>query len=196
MPIISETHVVKKSTNETFNKCISWLRNNNGRILETDPPRHIKAKHEKITGKLGHVSVADCPKIIEIHLSQENQHTVIHVDIDPIEKSIIDNYDNRIRIWPVIIGRILLYVGAEIDKVDKDRLFPDLYYRNQIRRLKMPIYLCIVMQLIALIEFIRIKFSETTLPFVIILLFILEYSLLKDLQKINGEKRKINYYID
>ena len=166
-------------------------KKNNGKILEVDEPKYIKAEHEKISGKLGHISIVDWSKIIEINLNQEFQDTMISINIDPKEKSKLDNYDNRIKLWPIIVGKILFYVGAEIDDKDVERLFPKRYYINQIRREKIVLLFSILIQILSFFEFIRSNYTEISLLFVIMLFFILENRFLKNLDEIYNEMKKI-----
>jgi len=190
-PIISRSYVIKdKNIEYVYNKCLSWLKKNEGRVLKRDEPNYIKAKHEKISGRLGHVSIVDWPKIIEIKLNQELNGTIMAINIDPEEKSIIDRYDNRTELWPIIIGKILLYLGEEIDEKERDILFPKIYYINQIRREGIALLFMILMQILLFYEFIMNAHTETSLLFLIILFFILERRSLIKLNEIHNEMKK------
>ena len=190
--IISRSYVIKdKNIDYIYNNCLSWLKKNEGRILKREEPNYIKAKHEKISGRLRHVSIVDWPKIIEIKLNQELNGIIMTVNIDPEEKSIIDRYDNRIELWPIIIGKILLYLGEEIDEKERDILFPKIYYINQIRRERIALWFMILMQILLFYEFIRSGYTETSLLFLIILFFILERRSLTKLNEIHNEMKKI-----
>jgi hypothetical protein len=128
--IVDESRQIKDSISQVWDRCMAWLLSINATIMSIEKPKLIIASHGKMRGPDS--NYRDWPKVIEVHLSEQESQVDLRVIIrESGDSKFIVGTENRKAYWVTLLSGLWSQQGISLDGQEKNVVFPIEYFRRE-----------------------------------------------------------------